>query len=42
MTPDYPYIQKTLDTITPISAVMGGLGLVIVLLYRRPCEAYSG
>jgi hypothetical protein len=24
MTPDYPYIQKTLDTITPISAVMGG------------------
>jgi hypothetical protein len=24
VTPDYPYIPKTLDTITPISAVMGG------------------
>ncbi len=24
MTTDYPYIQKTLDTITPISADMGG------------------
>jgi hypothetical protein len=26
MTPDYPHITKSLDTITPISADMGGSG----------------
>jgi hypothetical protein len=31
VTADYPYIQKPLDTITPIRAVMGGdLGAVVV------------
>lgn len=26
MTPDYPHIQKSLDTITPISADLGRVG----------------
>ncbi len=44
MTPDYPYIPKSLDTITPISADMGGCRgrMFIVTVFEDVSDGVGG
>lgn len=42
MTPDYPHITKSLDTITPISAVLERVWMTLVMVRYQMICADSG